>query len=355
MLAGDIDVRFSNGQLVLTGDSSDNQVLVQQVSYHTVSVMGDGGTTINGQSAQTFYGAIEDVELRFTRGGDNTVIVYGVTVDEDINARMGRGNDNIALVNCTVAEDVFVSAGAGNDSIFVGGAGSAATVVHEDVTINTQSGDDFVVMRLASVTEDVRINTSIGNDGVQLDDSRLKEDVFVVTGSGDDVVAISNVVVSEVLSLNSGVGNDDVVFHRVSALNRPSRVITGGGNDSFAADDLSTDRMSLMTGGGDDVVYLNNYPMGTLQANLGGGNDGLLLYSNDLNGSSNWFIGGGGHDEFVRQAGGATGARTFSFETPAFPTDWFGIGATALARLGNRIDDLGGDSNTIGDHLPLPS
>ena len=99
MLAGDVSVDVSGGNLIIRGDNADNEITVTWIAEHTYEVAGVG-TEINGDTdvfvAENVTDSI-DVDLRdgddsFTLTGSG--LPTGFDLDEHVTVRLGEGADD---------------------------------------------------------------------------------------------------------------------------------------------------------------------------------------------------------------------------------------------------------------------
>ncbi len=77
MMAGDVSVELSSldsRDLVITGDNSSNQILVQEVAVDRIRVSGLNGTLINGGSAAVTMTVRDDVTINMKGGNDQVTL-----------------------------------------------------------------------------------------------------------------------------------------------------------------------------------------------------------------------------------------------------------------------------------------
>lgn len=92
LLAGDVIVSASAGDLVIRGDVEDNQVLITQPDTNTVRIAGLDETTVNGQEFVDLPGLSDDLLIRMRQGGEDHVEIQGgLLVPDALHARLGAG------------------------------------------------------------------------------------------------------------------------------------------------------------------------------------------------------------------------------------------------------------------------
>jgi len=234
MLSGNVVVAFDGTNLVITGDSSANQV---QVLYDGVDVIVRGleGTKINGGNA------------------DFLAVAASNTLPGDLLVTLQKGNDLFYVSDgVTVTGDVIVQPGAGHDK----------TVIN-DATV----GGDIVIGMPFGVGDDP------GNDSVAIDNTTATS-VIVATGAGHDVVFLTSVAASEDVIVLLGAGNDALAGSFTA--NSNVLVGAGAGNDLFFGE-FQAGGFSIDMEAGNDLLFLADVdqsdPARQASINLGAGND----------------------------------------------------------------------------------
>src|SRR2546427_12523408 len=73
--AGNVELRLEHGNAVITGDDSDNNIIVTQACCQTVIVTGRAETTVNGNTGRSgVEGVMHDIDIK-RKGGDGFVRV----------------------------------------------------------------------------------------------------------------------------------------------------------------------------------------------------------------------------------------------------------------------------------------
>jgi hypothetical protein len=169
MLAGDVDVNVSDGNLIIRGDNDDNNITVTWISENTYEVAGVD-TEING-----------DTEI---------FVATGVTRNIDVDLR--SGNDTFTLTGSGLEEgvdlqgSVIVRLGDGDDVASIDG-----TSLRRVLKVDGGSGDDAVSIANSFAGDDLLVLTGSGIDGVTLGAVEAGDLLLVETGNGDDTIGIS--------------------------------------------------------------------------------------------------------------------------------------------------------------------
>src|SRR5262245_34354817 len=108
MLAGDLVANLANGILTLSGDNSDNAVVITNNSPEVIELIGlarsGESTTINGKSSVLFQG-VTNIVVNFTQGrtgvntGNDAVVITGLELDGSVSIHTGNGDDFIGVGN----------------------------------------------------------------------------------------------------------------------------------------------------------------------------------------------------------------------------------------------------------------
>jgi hypothetical protein len=261
MMAGNVAVSVTGGDLVLTGDNAGNLLEIRQVQLNDAPipgrflVTGVNGTTINGQNSQVFQNVTDDVRINLNGGNDRVTLGQGTTVEsfqvpDDLEINTGNGSDVVILDRITAGDDATLRTGAGADFVNVKAVVGRAGVDFgaNDLTIDTGANYDYVRMENTTVRRNVTVNTGIDNftDVVDMLFSEIGNDTNLNTGAGNDVVNIFNVRFNDDLTVNTGTGQDDVDIDQ-STVDELS-VNLGGDSDSLELTN-SVGRRATLNGG----------------------------------------------------------------------------------------------------------
>ena len=309
MLAGNVSATInSSGDLVIRGDSADNEMLVSVDSSGNVQIESIDGTTdfdrgnlatsrMTGDIRIDTLGGADRVELTATGlppvdqvtirmgSGDDYLRVRNFESDESINVNLGVGNDEFLVLE-VVSSGMQIQSGGGDDSLnlatlFPGelsanlGGGSDAFLLEESagqLRLNAGGGDDIVGLTDISPLEAI-VRTAGGGDSIELNYVN-GTNIELVTAGGDDEVRVEQSDVTGELKVNTGAGDNNVDFKYAEVAN--ARVNTGGGADYSGAHQSQMNQFELGLGGGADFASLFALD-GTVTANGGGGLDGLRV------------------------------------------------------------------------------
>lgn len=134
--AGNVSAYISGAQLFVIGDANDNLVSVQQDAAGNVSVIGQEGTTVNGQaSVYLGQGLLSDAIVQ-GGGGNDQLDVVGIYATNSISVTTGDGNDLIQLREVT-ANYVSAYAQGGSDRVV-----SSNLIAQVGATLSGGAGTD---------------------------------------------------------------------------------------------------------------------------------------------------------------------------------------------------------------------
>jgi hypothetical protein len=183
------NVTQSGGTLTITGDNSDDAVLLVGNGTGEVEVFvdTDGDGSIDS-SLGTFTG-VQNIKLN-TKGGDDAIGLEAVEIAGSLDIKTGGGGDGVIMGDMVVGGATSLNTGAGSDLIFAGGEFAGA------MNVKTGGGNDVFLLFESSVSGKLDVNM----------------------GGGDDLVAIdeTSVTLGGAVSLN-GAGGDDLLVGDAAA------------------------------------------------------------------------------------------------------------------------------------------
>ncbi|WP_425618411.1 hypothetical protein NA78x_002116 [Anatilimnocola sp. NA78] len=279
LMAGNVDVTLTNGDLLLTGDNLGNGVQIRQISADKFAVVGlkqaGANTSINGAGFKIFSGVTGDVTFNMNGGNDQVHISDGqgffasqpglptsfqpVEFSQNLTVNLGEGADLFAADEMTVDGRLKVDGGSGTfadiielDGALVKGLGAKGQAVEIDtnggddqvlvefsefrgtVDIDTGSENDFVQMFFSDVRNfgDLVIRTQAGDDEVELFDMLIADDLLIEAGFGQDVVTAVEVTVTDEADINLGFGDDLLQLFELIAAD--AELDGSGGTDTLA-------------------------------------------------------------------------------------------------------------------------
>jgi hypothetical protein len=231
LLAGNISIETSDGNLVILGDALSNRISIRQT--------GLGQFTVTGNDGEQFR----------TPGG-----LYQKTPVKVANVRGG----------------LLVSLASGNDSVQIQGLGSSRSL-GAFVTVLTGTGKDEVVIREVQTgglqyppqikipTELNRQRAAIGNSAYW--NATTPGSITIDTGAGDrasdgDTVSLQSINVEGPTMINTGFGADQVKLNGMTG--RQAVINTSAGSDRVElAQQASVSFDTLNITMGDDNDYVN--------------------------------------------------------------------------------------------------
>ena len=93
-LTGDVGVTVVSGDLIVTGDTLDNQIEIRQLSYGNYEITGQAGTLINGAPSFLAKRVRDDFSIDMAQGGADAVKLIGaLRVPDRLDVVMGHGGD----------------------------------------------------------------------------------------------------------------------------------------------------------------------------------------------------------------------------------------------------------------------
>ena len=277
LLAGDVQVVVSRGDLVITGDRADNQVEIVATANpgeYEVRGLERGGedTTINGTG--------------------ETITVDGVR--DDIRIDMGGGDSQIGLMESAEGD---------------------LLAVPDDLVIRNRAGQLTIDTDNVQVRDDLRIRTRRGSDNIRLLETQVDDDVRIVTLGGDDDVSLDQVNVGSDTMIKLGAGVNELTVQDTEFGDDLN--VTGGhagDGDTFRIRDTNVgDRIDVSAHSGTDTGCLLNVESRSMHIHMGRGSDRFDL-SNVTVSQRTRVSGDGGSDTFGESENTLNGQRVRKFE-----------------------------------------
>ncbi len=265
LLAGDVTVFIDNINLVVIGDSADNQIQIVGNRFGGATVIGLEDTTING--------------------GD-TQFVSPLPGLRNATIQLGGGGDSLEVANARFSNGVNIFSGAGNDDLLVRNSSIGS------LNIQSGNGDDLLEIDSVWAINSSVINTQGGDDVIAIYSHAVGGDVSLFGGAGEDVLVADNLGMFGQLTVETGAQADQVLFTGDTFIGRDSQLNLGDGNDFLGIlpeQNSGTSQIQRFTsidaGSGDDNVALDAAVSTTFGAEITGsdGNDG---YNNSGEGLS---------------------------------------------------------------------
>src|SRR5882672_3137258 len=91
-LSGDASAVLLGKDLIIHGDSDDNQITITQPNTGTLRIAGSDDTTINGHPLLDIPQFAGNLIIQTQEGGDDQVVIFGpLNLPHDLRARMNAG------------------------------------------------------------------------------------------------------------------------------------------------------------------------------------------------------------------------------------------------------------------------
>jgi hypothetical protein len=302
MLAGVVIASVSPaGDLILAGDSLDNQIQITQ-SGADYTVTGLSGTQIqlgtDLAASQVLTGVTEDININMGAGNDS-VLLDGTVADpvaapRDLIVAMGiKGNESLALQTVDVGRDALLTMGSGNDALSV----DTASIANNLVVIQGK-GNYSTDLEGSMIGNNLVIVTPKGNELLTVIDTSVEGDANIVAGPGNAFVGMAGLAVTGDLHINFGPGNHYVVASldagAAGVVNSAAAAFTAA-NPIFTTDPIltpaATDQIAdLAAAAAIDTTALT--VGGGLEINMNHGSEFLDLSSASIGGNLNLHAGG---------------------------------------------------------------
>lgn len=315
LLAGDVHVVVSGGDLRITGDDSGNDIEIVSTGndgqYLVRGLFRDGAdTTINnGMNTTTVDGVDDDFRIDM-RDGDNRIALLEsehedqLLVPDDLNIRNGDGQIEVKTVNVRVGDDLWIHTHDGSDVILLqgtqvddkttlelGGGKNSVTIEStlenvstfgNDLDIDADDGPDDIVMRGARIGDDLDLHLGGGDNSVGLDDTITRNDIHIHTQGGADHIDMrGNTRAINDARLELGEGENSLVLEDVFV--EDDLYIVGGhaqaGDDIQIKNTIVLDLIDIAAHAGDDTVRMTNVKPRRMHVHMDRGDDRLELLS----------------------------------------------------------------------------
>jgi hypothetical protein len=371
-LAGDVTAIIADGDLLVRGDSANNDIYIDLEANGDISIDTILGTTVNGSSSFPIIlsGFTGDINIELLAGNDTVVINQDYVSDDglpgSVFANLGSGDDHfdmlgsnggagifgpmdvagsvivygrdgddhLTLNGMQMDGDVLFYGGDGDDDVFIDGHFTADGIVGQ-MLLDMSTGDDTILVR----------STPMGS-------LHIRDPIGVTTGSQ---VRLEGLTVANEIEMFLSIQDDNVEVRGLGDDLRAEEVAihTGNGDDQIEIEDLNIGSLSLFTGEGNEgggfygITLTNVNATGLVQVDTGGGDNHVLLVA--VNASKLSVSGGVGHDGVIVQDCSALDAIFSGFDDG----DVIGIHGTSIGHdlyvfLGGGDDLLVMSSTHVG-------
>jgi hypothetical protein len=340
MLAGNVTAQIVNGDLIITGDSADNAILVSSFG-HPMEVTGrnDAGgnpTNVNGVPNGSFdaSGLTGNTVIRMLDGADD--VSHSGPFPGALVIEMGNGNDRLGASYFETGTEYVADLGPGTNSIAIRGStfrdGSLPWIdIGTSAIIRGGEEADDIRISEMSASQTIYIETLGGADIASLSYAEATNFIGMDGGAGDDNLSV-NRADSNVISLRSGtgggalsafacetvgdlglIGGDSFINIRVtnSKVGGIAYLIGSGANDYVQVEASQFKELQVNTAAGFDRLDINGSLLERVFAELGADGDYLVMNNTAISGTGS-LSGGEGYDVFFGR-GNAFGGATLAF------------------------------------------
>jgi hypothetical protein len=198
LLAGNVTATIVNGDLVITGDSQHNRIIIEGGPVHTDNQVidvepeiiirpADDTTTINGSpighgfdlNSQPITGSIR---VHLGAKADQ-LLVDGLATGNRLIVNGGKHGDTILIRDSSLGAGLTLAGGHGDDSLTV-----LNTVVGGAANIAGESGHDLINLDLAKFNGNVAANGGRGNDVLSVNSSTFNAGKTIDGDRGKDKI-----------------------------------------------------------------------------------------------------------------------------------------------------------------------
>jgi hypothetical protein len=202
---------------------------------------------------------------------EDVVLTEKFTAPINLIINLGDGNNAVAVIGDIGvnfnAGSLVINGGKNSDDVAVGSSFQFEndSIIHGDLAIVTQKGDDNICVHNATIFGAMAINAGDGFNEVSGENFEAAA-AAIVTGKNNDEISLTSFDLDTALTINSGNANkvDSVLVEDFTAGGGfgPNNLPVGGG------------AVTVVTGNGNDLVVLENFNANAVTIVTGSGNDG---------------------------------------------------------------------------------
>ncbi len=361
--AGVVTVTTAGSVLNITGDGSDNSILVTEVADGQWRIHGPGTSfklgAAGAEVAELFVNARSSIKAVLNGGADSLELVE-ITLPGTLNVAGNAGNDQITLKSVTLNGAVTLDGGTEADTVNI----SINSSINQTLTVKMGAGDD--VVRLGDGTYR-NVNVDMGT-GVEEFNLAGRVHVFgsltaSTAGTGSFFLRTESLVVTGALALKSLAGTNVVEVNSVNAgsqtfIGGAFSITTGAGTDIFKLRGAITvgGAFTLKAGNGLNQVQsqaldvgapLTELAVGSISYTGGTGEDFWDLFSTSVKvGAAAMFTLGAGTNEVtftgttLRIGGGLTYVGDAGEDEMNLDVNYLEIGGPVSFKGGNGANQL---------------
>lgn len=205
--ANDVEVVFSNGDVLVTGDSAANELEITRLAGSVHQFRGLRGTTINGSTDPVVVPIQDDLRIWMLGGEDflhlRNVYIRG-TSHADLLVEMGRDNDEIRIDSGSVRRKVVISDDRvfrGDDNVYVYNLNAFS------VYIETQ-GSARIGVTYSNISRLMVESGLVGQDFLNISANDIDFMDVDASNENDHLVFIQNNLSGSFVRVNLNRGND---------------------------------------------------------------------------------------------------------------------------------------------------
>lgn len=328
MLAGNVTVSVSGGNLLVRGDNSSNQIAIVQVDTGAYAVVGLNGTKVNGSVDPVVKSGVKNnIDVDLKKGNDVVGIgndidalsqwaeASGISLPEvdlpegapdtlkvpkHLNLKLGDGNDAAAVI-AKVGLRINADLGNGNDTLII-----QDSKVGDDIIVRGGNGHDYLYTQGAQVAQMFDVNMGNGRNSVELWDSSVGQSAVIKSGKDADYVDVADSSIKDNLIVRTGNGHDEVYAHSHGGegmvVGKNVDIDTGSGNDYVEVAGGVKKLVKVAAGSGNDEVFFENLEAKDLTVLLGAGNDYLTAYNVEIDNNARLDAGAGNDRAYIEDS-----------------------------------------------------
>ncbi|MDX1929714.1 MAG: hypothetical protein SFV81_24520 [Pirellulaceae bacterium] len=274
LAAGNVAVSVVNDELRIVGDSSANDIKVEQTVANRYRVTGLAGTKINGRNSDVFR--VKKGIRADLKNGNDTLRIQGFlgilsdNIDGPLTVDMGLGSDNVILDFLVINGRTIINMGDGTtDTVRVTGVVASES----SFSVVTGNGKDNVALSLANIEGGLDIFTQDGDDKVDMF-SVEADFISLETGKGQDL--INTELVASLSNWEIDAGSEDDTLELTNCSATESLIIaTREGDDEVSITKFEGEALIALMGDDDDLLALEDVTFG--EASVDGEDDDNLL------------------------------------------------------------------------------
>jgi hypothetical protein len=183
LLAGNVTTSVVNGDLLISGDSAPNRILISGAGMPAGTILvqsADDSTQVNGDFRAVVEGVTGSVRIVLGAKADS-VVVRDLNLPKGLTIEAGRHGDNVLVQDSRINGGLRVAGGRGDDRLMV-----LNSVVGGATAIRGDAGNDLVDLDLSIFHGKVTARGGQGPDTFAVDSSVFNAGKSIDGQRGDD-------------------------------------------------------------------------------------------------------------------------------------------------------------------------